>query len=468
MFPPEDMYFYISIDNSTVTIVEDEVIKFCRADDIDDCEAYGYNKNYRRTTLEGKTVPILARQTKNQLEVKMSMYGFELNPDVYLSKFTLLLAEALNCKFEVVSTSFFTEEIGLEIPVVRKPRNEIGTLSSPAITDTPPIFVIRAAQPLDKSAAFIKPFSVTVWLGIAVSLPVITLFLFSFSRLEGKLKNKKVPRTSRIIWLTIDSLLRQDTGIDSLSFDTIEVIMGTWLLMAFVLTSGYLGILPSFMIFPGKEVIPENFAELAEAVKRDEYSILTIHQSKEFWLFMQPNLMKEDNRNEIVSVLGESMSSDVLENVVESETKALNKVIKGGYALIISERLIKPEIMKMGEDNFFMSQDVLFSSYNYISMMGQVFRNNDDLDRMINVIHQSGIMTKFYTDQLEKARRENEFYSPAIDNSENQMEFDQAIPIIYIMLLGHCAAFSVFICEVVVQVIKNGIIKKATKRFRRK
>ncbi|XP_023210587.1 uncharacterized protein LOC111613463 [Centruroides sculpturatus] len=244
--------------------------------------------------------------------------------------------------------------------------------------------------------------------------------------------------------------------------------MGTWLLMAFVLTSGYLGILPSFMIFPGKEVIPENFAELAEAVKRKEYSILTIHQSKEFWLFMQPNLMKEDNRNEIVSVLGESMSSDVLENVMESESKALKKVIKGGYALIISERLIKPEIMKMGEDNFFVSQDVLFSSYNYISMMGQVFRNNDDLDKMINVIHQSGIMTKFYTDQLEKARRESEFYSPAIDNSEDQMTIDQAISIIYIMLLGHCSAFSVFICEVVVHMVKNGIIKKVTKKFRRK
>lgn len=164
--------------------------------------------------------------------------------------------------------------------------------------------------------------------------------------------------------------------------------------------------------------------------------------------------------------LSDSMISDILQNVFENEKKALERVLEGNFALITTEHLIKPEVMKMGSEKFFISTDILFSSYDYIRMNGRSFKNVDDLNKMVNIIHQTGMIAKYYGDQLEEARRETEFYSVEHDINEQQLEVEQIMSIIYILLTGYCISFIVFLCEVIVHVCKKRLAKKRAKKVK--
>ncbi|XP_023219603.1 mitoguardin 2-like [Centruroides sculpturatus] len=71
-------------------------------------------------------------------------------------------------------------------------------------------------------------------------------------------------------------------NIHSVSLNTLRITFGIWMMMAFVLTSGYLGILPSYMIFPGEEKIPQTFKELLSVSSDKKYYMGVIIDSVQY------------------------------------------------------------------------------------------------------------------------------------------------------------------------------------------
>ncbi|XP_067130975.1 glutamate receptor ionotropic, delta-1-like [Centruroides vittatus] len=156
---------------------------------------------------------------------------------------------------------------------------------TPPVFDTSTYYVIRAARPLDKAISLVKPFAWTIWVCLSITLPLFLISAYVLLRQEARLRNMNPPSFSAFFWIIIRSFLRQDTDIDNVFLETFRLMIGCWLLMTFVLTSGYLGILPSFMMYPGTEDIPKTFMELGKAVSEGRYEPLVFLLSDESTIF---------------------------------------------------------------------------------------------------------------------------------------------------------------------------------------
>ncbi|XP_023218992.1 ionotropic receptor 40a-like [Centruroides sculpturatus] len=325
-----------------------------------------------------------------------------------------------------------------------------------AICEISVIFVIKAAEPLDKSIALLKPFSLVVWIFVGVSILFLTLSLFLLFSSEAKIKAMNAPKFFNVFWIVVRCFLRQDIEIESIRLKTKYMIFGIWMLMAFVLSSGYLGILPSFLIFPGEEVIPHNFVQLFEAVKQEKYQIDSIEGSTAS-LFIWKIVFNE-HKNKMY----EFAQSHFLDNgwdTLETASDGLQSVLYKKTCLLASTIDIKKEIQAFGPEKFFVSTDILYTEYDYLCME-KPFLYIHEFQKAINIIHQSGIADKLQNDQDEDVRRKREFYEPLEANKDDSLKLEHVIGPIYLLLVGYLLSTLIFIMELVFYYGKNCLSRR--------
>ncbi|XP_023228540.1 uncharacterized protein LOC111628914, partial [Centruroides sculpturatus] len=286
--------------------------------------------------------------------------------------------------------------------------------------------------------------SFVVWLVAGVAISLLTLSLFLLFTSEANMKFVKAPKLFKVFWIVVRCVLRQDIRIKFIRLKTKYMIFGIWMLMAFVLSSGYLGILPSFLVFPGKEVIPHNFVELSKAVEEDKYQMETIHDSAPSFLIRLTVMYFDRTDNEryrivIIVVISKVKSTIKVINVqkrliyslnlnkmfefirshflhrgldtLSNASHGLQNVLYKKTCLLASGNDIKQEIQAFGPEKFFVSTDKVYTEYEYLCMK-KSFPYIYEFRKTINIIHQSGIVEKLQKDQEEDIRRKREFYEP--------------------------------------------------------
>ncbi|XP_067123804.1 glutamate receptor ionotropic, delta-2-like [Centruroides vittatus] len=336
---------------------------------------------------------------------------------------------------------------------------------SSSIIDTSTTFTISAAKPLSKAVSLIKPFDKMVWIFISFSFVILLSTLYIVIKKETEYCNNGKLEFSTLFWILLRNFLRQDARINRCFYNTFRILIGCWILIAFVLTSAYVGILPSYIVNPGTESIPQTFEELTQSVIDGRYNITFYVLSDEcryfdrcpFKKFIPTTII----RNDVIEIF--------YENVIkydETCTEQVEKVVKGTYALLASKHNIELSISKSGKEKFFVSKDALFTKFSFIQMNLARVNYAVEIAKTVNLIQQSGLPEKIRENLLHEATRKDLFYKyePIDTNKQEVLEMDDIMGPLYLLGAGYLIAFVVFVTEILVNKIK--IITRKKSRVR--
>ncbi|XP_023239270.1 uncharacterized protein LOC111637898 [Centruroides sculpturatus] len=401
---------------------------------------------------------------KKMLKIDASVFEFDEDYNILLRdtsllvKYFKLLQELYGFKIETVDS---THAAPIALPCRRQPYAWNYYLS-PAITEVSPIFVIKAAQPLEKSVALLKPFQGLLWIFISATIPLLLSLSFVIFKVEARICHKKPLRFTSIFWTILRCLLRQDVDIDSVYLNTLRITFGIWMMMAFVLTSGYLGILPSYMIFPGEEKIPQTFKELLAVSSDEKYYLGVITFSLQYVSLW--SLVWKQQPNEILEDIREYISEYSLANI-QNVSHGLEHVLNDNGCLISCNNDIQLGIEEFGRSKFFISSDILNTEFHFICMR-EYFPYIFEFRRMTTIIQQSGIAEKLLRDSQEDVRRQREFYETVEIEEEDKLKVEHIIGSIYILIAGYVISITVFFMEVIVHCGRKCVSRIKARKYR--
>ncbi|XP_023227357.1 uncharacterized protein LOC111627908 [Centruroides sculpturatus] len=205
---------------------------------------------------------------------------------------------------------------------------------------------------------------------------------------------------------------------------TFRILIGCWILIAFVLTSAYVGTLPSFMVNPGTESIPQTFQELIQSVKAGRYNITFFKRSDECRYFDRciSKLWSRKNiiKNDVIEIFYENV-----EKCNEPGEEPIPKLLNGTHALLATREKIELSLTKWEKEKVFVSEDILFTKFQFIQINLVRVNYAVEVAKTVNVIEQSGLSQKIYTDMLDEKRKSNLYNDKAIDtNDEEPLKID--------------------------------------------
>ncbi|XP_023213309.1 glutamate receptor ionotropic, delta-1-like, partial [Centruroides sculpturatus] len=375
----------------------------------------------------------------DEIEVRT---GFENNRDKdkrsSIQRYIDLLADGLHSK---LTFEFYGHKGELAI-IVENIRETYISYSS--ISYIPTTFAIRAARPLDKAFILVKPFDVMIWICIPLSFLIILLTMYGIMKKENEYRNMEMPKFYILFWIILRNFLRQDTSINRYVFITFRIMFGCWILTAFVLTSAYVGTLPSFIVNPGTETIPQTFQQLAQSVKEGRYNITFFtwgHESSYFMQLHSDTDFRTKIKNEIIEIF--------CENVKQYwSSKPIEKVINGTHAILAPKERIELSMSKGQKKKVFISEDKLFTKFHFLQINLVRVNYAEEICQTINRIEQSGLSEKIHRDVLEEKRRNDSYDDKTIDNNEHPLKTDDIIGLIYLLLTGYLISSVVFLTEI--------------------
>ncbi|XP_067138143.1 uncharacterized protein [Centruroides vittatus] len=326
---------------------------------------------------------------------------------------------------------------------------------SSSVTHIPTPFAIRAARPLDKAFILVKPFDVMIWICIPFSFLIILLSSYGIMKKETEYRNKKMPKFSILFCIILRNFLRQDTDVDRYFLMTFRILIGCWILIAFVLTSAYVGTLPSFMVNPGTETIPQTFQELAHSVKEGRYNITFFQNSHEdvyfLRLYLDTNFRKLIN-NDVIEIFYENV-----QECNEPYEEPIKKVLNGTHAMLASRQKIELSMTKRQKEEVFISEDILFTKFQFIQINLVKVNYAEEISETVNRIEQSGLSEKIDRDIIDEKTRKDSFTDdkPIDTNNEKPLEINDITCLLYLLVTGYLIASVVFIIEILVYKIKK-------------
>ncbi|XP_067140061.1 ionotropic receptor 21a-like, partial [Centruroides vittatus] len=374
---------------------------------------------------------------------------YQYNNKSFIRRYIDLLADSLNFKLEI---STFTNEADIGIWGYNIKETYLSYSSS--IRHIPTTFAIRAARPLDKAFILVKPFDVMTWICIPFSFLFILLTSYAIMKKETENKNKDMPKFSVLCWIILRNFLRQDTVVDRYFLITFRILIGCWMLIAFVLTSAYVGTLPSFMVNPGTETIPQTFQELAQSVKEGRYDITYFEHSHEQAYFVRLYTDTYFNgkiiENNIIDIFNKNLQKSRDYYYLELLKEPIEKVVNGTHAVLAPRQKIELSINKHQKQKIFISEDILFTKF-YFTQINLVKVNYaEELCKTVNRIEQSGLSEKIDRDILDEKRRNDFFYDDkTIDiTNEEPLEISDIMGLLYLLVTGYFISSVVFFTEI--------------------
>ncbi|XP_023240738.1 uncharacterized protein LOC111639170 [Centruroides sculpturatus] len=372
------------------------------------------------------------------------------NKKLFIRRYIDLLADGLHSKLEI--TAYIHEaDIGIWDINIRKSFVSYSSSVNNILT----LFAIRAARPLDKAFILVKPFDVMIWICIPFSFLIILLTSYGIMKKETEYRNKEMPKFSTLFSIILRNFLRQDTDVDRYFLITFHILIGCWILIAFILTSAYVGTLPSFMVNPGTETIPHTFQELANSVKKGRYNITYFQNSHEDVYFLR--LYLDTNFKKMIK-------SDVIETFYENVQECndpyeepIKKVLNGTHAVLASRQKIELSMTKQQKEEVFISEDILFTNFQFIKMNLVKVNYAEEISEIVNRIAQSGLSEKIDRHIVDEKTREDFFYDDkTIDtNNEEPLKLDDITGLLYLLITGYLIASVVFIIEILVNKIRK-------------
>ncbi|XP_023227363.1 uncharacterized protein LOC111627914 [Centruroides sculpturatus] len=408
-----------------------------------------------------KEYPVTRNDTIDDIEGKRIYVYFGLGSSnketVFKLQYMRLLCAGL--KLKCIETGLFRQDDHLSMTTEVRIRNYMIS-TSPAL-DISTVFLLKAGKPLNKIQTFFKPFAVMVWICLCITLVLFILCVYAVEKIESRIHGKDPPKLSTICWLVLLSLLRQGVNFNQVPSYTFRVMVCVWIMMIFILSSGYLGILPSFMMNPGTEAIPQNFKELALALEKDKYIPLIFIDSSEARIFHVDSRLdllsiKDDEINSIANSIQRNEDVSVLyEYIIPKE-----EFIEGNYVFISSKWSLSMLQTEWGKEiKLYLSSDILFTNFLFVQINTQLFYHTREVIRMVNIIQQSGLPDKLARTLVEK--KMNLTAGLYLDEDENEVESDGSVKFedisnhLYLLGAGYIISFFTFLLEILIDKIIN-------------
>ncbi|XP_023241944.1 uncharacterized protein LOC111640177 [Centruroides sculpturatus] len=438
---------------STFIEVEKSYAKICKNHYMNSCKMY----NRTKTITEKKSL------IPKKMTVVVHLEDWLKQKKSFVMRYIYLLTDVLHTK--CMDTLFLHQaDIAINRYLIRK---TYVTYSS-SVTHIPTTFAIRAARPLEKTLILTKPFDIMIWICIPFSFFVVLITLYGIMKKESEYRKKEIPKFSTLFWIILRHFVRQDTTIDNYIFTTFRILVGCWILIAFILTSAYVGTLPSFMVNPGTETIPQTFQELIQSVKAGRYNITFFRDSDECLYFdrcsFYLNYKMEIVKNEMIDIFNENVRK-FDESDFFNSNKQIKKVLSGTHAVLATKHEIESSLTKEQKEKVFISEDILFTKFLFVQMSLVRVNYADKISKLVNIFAQSGIAEKINRDLVEeKTRKDLFYYDHKIDTDNDPLKVDDIMGLLYLLVTGYIISFLVFLTEILVNKINK--IKKRKCRVR--
>ncbi|XP_067130284.1 glutamate receptor ionotropic, delta-1-like, partial [Centruroides vittatus] len=347
--------------------------------------------------------------------------------ETFISRYIDLLAQGLHSKLE------FSNSMRAEIAIYDYNIRRSYLSYSSSIRHISTAFAIRAARPLDKAFILVKPFDIMVWICIPLSFSIILITSYKIMNKENEYRNKEIPKFFTLFWIILRNFLRQDTTINRYFLMTFRILIGCWILIAFVLTSAYVGTLPSFMVNPGTETIPQTFQELAQSMK----------------------YYRENVDNSVIKIFTENVAIHYYFKYKTQFREPIEEVLDETHALLASRQKIELSMNKQQKEVIFISEDILFTKFLFIQINLIEVNYGEEISKTINRIQESGLSEKIDRDLVNEKRRNDFFDDKTIDTNNEPLKMDDIKGLLYLLLTGYLIASVVFITEILFNKIKK-------------
>ncbi|GFS59746.1 uncharacterized protein NPIL_697521 [Nephila pilipes] len=213
------------------------------------------------------------------------------------------------------------------------------------------IFVILKASKQWKLFSLLRIFGIRIWISIFCALFLITTIIYVFFKGNETYFN--------VLFNLATNMLRQPLNLHK-NMHKRKLIVCTWMLFAFIMSSIHSATLLSFIAFPSEPKTVENLRELSEALAKGTHSVyglkgsnymnLLLNFKDEYlqligskivenqWYITAEELSQNPLKNESSAVLGPADLFNLLYGFGEIKSKVLfskDKVISGALAFAI-------------------------------------------------------------------------------------------------------------------------------------
>lgn len=238
-------------------------------------------------------------------------------------------------------------------------------------------FMGNKPEPLTAREGIVYPFSYEVWIMIALSLIVVTLFCYFVM--------KRKPALLDIFLTLFGSLLEKsfDFKIQTSSF---KVFLSSWILAVFVLSSSYKGLLLSFLTFPSLVGI-RDIADLSRAAETFSVHCYTYRGTYTAQRLIESSI-------DSWKAPGECLRRNEMVGVTENDTPEQIFLKATGKKVFITGKTF----LKSYEKLYFISKDSFFVEI-YFIFYSKTFCCGERLNNLIFRFIAAGLVEKYRRDE---------------------------------------------------------------------
>ncbi|XP_063868156.1 ionotropic receptor 21a-like [Scylla paramamosain] len=232
------------------------------------------------------------------------------------------------------------------------------------------------------------PLGPWVWLSVLISTIVMSFLMYIISHMDEDMKSRSV------VLETVGMLLGQDMWLQMPRWTAARLLVLLWLVLVFVISTGYKGTLIAFLSVPKYPTRPETMEELAKSNVR---SLFTQNATRFLTYFQQSNIpayRSVSSRVDIAITVKEGLQQ------ISEQRKAFFHE-RYNTMLHIAEYFTNPD----GSTRLYVARQNVIPNYAGW-MMPHDAPYKQDVDRSLLRVIESGLKEKFTDDMMSQAWQE--------------------------------------------------------------
>lgn len=287
---------------------------------------------------------------------------------------------------------------------------------------SPISFITDKPTQVPNSYAMVYPFSLSVWIGLAITIVIMQFLLYFFER--------KTYSFQSILFKIFGTLLENtvDMRLDKLST---RILMLSWIIGAMFLTQSYKAVLLSFFTFPTLSGI-RNIAQLSKATEKNSFKCSAYEGSR-----IYADMFNKGD--EALKKIGRCLDRTNMYSI-----DILPFLLPATYR----KALIGPQShLRSLQRGFFVSADIFYTDFYYIAVR-KSFLCKDALDQVLHKLSAAGILQKFQNEEeffLEFSRPRIQFDEFKSNRKLGLEDFSRAF---FILFFGYVSATALLLLNV--------------------
>ncbi|XP_068242527.1 glutamate receptor 1-like [Palaemon carinicauda] len=300
--------------------------------------------------------------------------------------------------------------------------------------------------------SIISPFTADVWLYIVLSIMIWGLSLWMLEKLRSKFTGMRGINLNRSIFYSWAVIL-EDPPPNPPTDSTGQILVGWWLIASLVISTGFRSSLVANLSVPGKTKPIDSYEDL-------------VSQTNWRWGFHDTLLTGQ------VRIYFENSKDIAMRKIYDnaeaiSIEEGLNKILKGGYSLMISYNRVKTTIDSLYADKY--GRTIMYVSrnqYKVVTDFGWCFRKGSPyynlFSGVFNRLIEAGLVNFWAKDTVAQRVRqirtkmkdagnkgvmENLDFTSVFDSEEIRLRTRHLIGIYLVTLGGFAVAFLTFLTE---------------------